>query len=301
MNCSRRAAKTAPPRVGVPWRTEKQERKRDLRYNRNYLDAVRKAGGEPVQVSLLSPPAKLAQIARTLDAVVLPGSPADIDPKLYGAKSHAKASKPDAKREKTDFALLKHALAAGKPVLAICYGIQSLNVHCGGSLFQDIPSELASPLTHSSDSDHQDATHEVLVAGGRLQALVGSPKIQVNSVHHQSVRQPGQGLRVTAKAPDGVIEALEWTRGPGWALGVQWHPERTPKDPLAQKLFRQLVFEAAIARVARQSSPARRASASKRPARRGGTRPPGRTTRGAAKAPNTRSKSGLPAGAGRRK
>jgi putative glutamine amidotransferase len=258
------------PRVGVPWRTEKQERARDLRYNRDYLEAVQNAGGEPVQISLLSPPAKLAQIAKTLDAVVLPGSPADVDPKLYGASAHAKAAKPDPRREKTDFALLKHALAAGKPVLAICYGIQSLNVYCGGSLYQDIPSELPRPLTHSSKSDHKDAVHEVRVSGGRLAALVGRPNIQVNSVHHQSVRRPGQGLRVAAKAPDGVIEALEWTRGPGWALGVQWHPERTPKDPLAQKLFRRLVFEAAIARIARNGS------AELRPARFGGATRAGR-------------------------
>src|SRR5262245_13188263 len=78
------------PRIGVPWRTEKQERKRDLRYNQDYLDSVRRAGGEPVQISLLLPPAKLAQVAKTLDAFILPGSPADVDPKLYGAASHTR-------------------------------------------------------------------------------------------------------------------------------------------------------------------------------------------------------------------
>jgi putative glutamine amidotransferase len=296
------------PRIGVPWRTEKQERARDMRYNRDYLEAVRKAGGEPVQISLLSPPAKLAQIAKALDAFVLPGSPADVDPKLYGARAHAKAAKPDVKREKTDFALLKHALPAGKPVLAICYGIQSLNVYLGGSLYQDIPGELPRALTHSRDRDHKDAMHEVRVTGGRLAMLAGRPDIRVNSVHHQSVRRPGRGLRVTAKAPDGVIEAVEWTLGPGWALGVQWHPERTPKDPLAQKLFRRLVFEAAIARNQRLGSPARasrsagRAKRTRSPRRaRGGASATARATRASAKAPNTRSKSGLPAGAGRRK
>jgi putative glutamine amidotransferase len=219
-----------------------------MRLNRDYLEAVRKAGGEPVQVSLLLSPEKLAQVAQTLDAIVLPGSPADVDPKLYGAPAHSKAARPDARREKTDFALLKHALAAGKPVLAICYGIQSLNVYLGGSLVQDIPSQLRRPLTHSSDSDHKDATHEVRVIGGRLAALARTPKIHVNSLHHQSIRRPGRGLRVTAKASDGVIEAVESTHGPGWVLGVQWHPERMSKDPLAQKLFRRLVFEAVIAR-----------------------------------------------------
>jgi putative glutamine amidotransferase len=249
----------APPRVGVPWRSERQERARDLRYNRDYLEAVRKAGGEPVQISLLSTPAKLAEVAKTLDAFVLPGSPADVDPKLYGARPHPRAARPDAKRESADFALLKHALASGKPVLAICYGIQSLNVYLGGSLYQDIPSQLPRALVHSGSLDHRDAVHQIRISGGRLAVLAGGPNTKVNSVHHQSVRRPGRRLRVTAKAPDGVIEAVEGT-GSSWVVGVQWHPERTPKDPLAQKLFRRLVFEAVIARNAR-------------PARRGGPAP----------------------------
>jgi len=232
------------PRVGVPWRTVKQERARDLRLNRDYLRAVRAAGGQPVQVSLLSPPAKLHQLAKTLDAIVLPGSPADVNPERYRAKRHKKSAKPDVRRENTDFALLTHAIPAGKPVLAICYGVQSLNVHLGGSLIQDIPSELRSPLTHSHSDHHADATHQVRIKGGRLAELAGRTKVTVNSLHHQSVRRPGRGLRVTAQAPDGVIEAVEWTRGPGWVVGVQWHPERMPDDALAKKLFRRLVSEA---------------------------------------------------------
>jgi putative glutamine amidotransferase len=99
--------------------------------------------------------------------------------------------------------------------------------------------------------------HEVHITRGHLAMLAGKTTVKVNSVHHQSVRRPGIGLRITAKSPDGVIEAVEWTQGPGWALGVQWHPERTPDDPLARQLFRRLVFEAAIARIARQNPPKR--------------------------------------------
>jgi putative glutamine amidotransferase len=290
---STRSSQLALPRVGVPWRTERQERARDLRYNRDYLEAVRKAGSEPVQVSLLLSPAKLAQLANTLDAIVLPGSPADIDPKLYGARPHARAARPDSKREQTDFALLKHALAAGKPVLAICYGIQSLNVYLGGSLVQDTPSQVRRPLIH--DGDRNGAMHDVRVTGGSLAVLARRPIIQVNSMHHQSIRRPGRGLRVTAKAPDGVIEAVEWTHGPGWALGVQWHPERMPKDPLAQKLFRRLVFEAVIARNSMKSPvPARQPARRTKPARRGGTAKAGapkrRATRPAKKAIHRKSK-----------
>ena len=243
----RPAHKSSRPRVGVPWRTVKQERARDLHLNRDYLRAVRAAGGRPVQVSLLSSPAKLRQLAQTLDAIVLPGSPADVNPKKYGAKRHRKSGKPDAKRENTDFALLKHALPAGKPVLAICYGVQSLNVHLGGSLIQDIPSELRRPLVHSRSDHHADATHQVRIQGGRLAKLAGRTKVTVNSLHHQSVRRPGRGLRVTARAPDGVIEAVEGTRGPAWVVGVQWHPERMPDDALAGKLFKRLVSEASRA------------------------------------------------------
>src|ERR1700722_15462637 len=131
------------PRIGVPWRPVRQERAGDTRYNRDYLQAVKDAGGEPVPVSLLLPPGKLAKLAGTLDALVLPGSPADVNPKLYRSKHHRKTALPDVKRENTDIALLKDAFPAGKPVLAICYGTQLLNVHLGGTLMQDIPSEAA--------------------------------------------------------------------------------------------------------------------------------------------------------------
>jgi putative glutamine amidotransferase len=272
--------KSARPRVGIPWRTAKQERAGDMRYNQNYLDAIRKAGGEPVQISLRLPPAKLAQLAETFDAFVLPGSPADISPALFSAKSHAKASKPDLHREKTDFTLLTHALAAGKPVLAICYGTQSFNVFRGGSLVQDIPSELPRALTHSRKSDGTDATHEIRITGGDLAKLAGRARAEVNSVHHQSILRPGKGLRVTAKAPDGVIEAVEWTAGPGWAMGVQWHPERTPGDPLAKKLFRRLMDRAVAARKA-GTPPGKRSAAPRQQA-----------TRPAAKAINRKSKIG---------
>jgi putative glutamine amidotransferase len=225
-----------------------------MRRNQLYLDSIRAAGGEPIQISLLQPPAKLARLAKMFDGFVLPGSPVDITPGLFGARPHAKAAKPDLKREKTDFALLTHALPAGKPVLAICYGIQSLNVFCGGSLVQDIPSELPGALTHSTRSDKIDAAHEISIAGSELAQLAGSDRASVNSVHHQSIERPGDGLRVAAQAPDGVIEAVEWTAGPGWALGVQWHPERTPEDPLAQKIFCRLVEKAAASRHAKDAS-----------------------------------------------
>jgi putative glutamine amidotransferase len=277
------------PRVGVPWRTVKQERRRDLRYNQDYLHAVREAGGEPVQISLQSSPGELEQIAKSLDAFVLPGSPADVNPRKFGEPPHEECGKADVRREATDSALLRHALPAGKPVLAICYGIQSMNVHLGGSLVQDIPSTLRRPLIHSSPVDSRDATHQVNLTGGGLAELAGGPQATVNSVHHQSVGRLGRGLRVIARAPDGVIEAIEWTAGPGWALGVQWHPERTPDDPFSKNLFRRLVSKAAEA-------PGKPAATSKK---RAIAKP--KATRRPKNAPNRKGRPGRKRHSGRRK
>ena len=214
------------PRIGVPWRTAKQERAGDTRYNRDYLRAVKDAGGEPVKVSLLLPPGKLARLARGLDAFVLPGSPADVNPKRYRSTPRNKTAPPDVKREETDIALLKNAFANGKPVLAICYGTQLLNVYRGGTLVQDVPSELSKTVKHEQDHGERAAVHEVRLHEGRLSKLARRTTVRVNSSHHQSILRPGRGLRVTAHAPDGVVEGIEWIAGPAWIVGVQWHPER---------------------------------------------------------------------------
>lgn len=295
-------AKSSRPRVGVPWRTVKQERRRDLRYNQDYLRAVREAGGEPVQISLQSSPGELEQIARTLDAFVLPGSPADVNPRKFGDEPHEKYGKADVRREATDSALLRHALPAGKPVLAICYGIQSLNVHLGGSLVQDIPSELRRALIHSSRDHARDATHQVKLTGGGLAELAGGSQATVNSLHHQSVGRLGRGLRVIARAPDGVIEALEWTAGPGWALGVQWHPERMSDDAFARNIFRRLISEAAEA-PGLSAAATKTAGGTKLPAgpRKKRTTAKPKATRRAKNAPKKKGKSQRKRNSGRRK
>jgi putative glutamine amidotransferase len=197
----------------------------------------------------------LKREAENLDAVLLTGSPADVDPLHYGASRHPATEAADASREQTDFALLEHALAAGKPVLAICYGIQSLNVFLGGSLIQDIATELGTQVCHSPEEgelprggETPDAMHGANFGSGRLFALAGAAQAEINSWHHQSVLDPGRGLRITARAPDGVVEAVEWTDNSNWVVGVQWHPERLPADALAKALFRELVTAARLAR-----------------------------------------------------
>jgi putative glutamine amidotransferase len=208
------------------------------------LQAVRQAGGEAVEISLSWPPGELKRAAQSLDGFVLPGSPADVEARRFGSTRHAQTANPDKRREHTDDRLLEYALRDGKPVLAICYGAQLLNVHLHGTLVQDIPSELKNGVDHNGGAGRNESVHRIRIASGGLAELAGGSSARVNSSHHQCVRRPGRGLRVAARAPDGVIEALEWTAGPGWALAVQWHPERMTGDRFAAALFRKLVREA---------------------------------------------------------
>jgi putative glutamine amidotransferase len=239
--------------VGIPWRTteEQHEGKRDkLDF---YFHAVRKAGAEPLEVSLEQSPEQLARQLEQLDAFVLPGSPADVDPRRYGASRHPRTKTLDPNRDATDEAILAHAFRSSKPVLAICYGCQILNIHLKGSLIQDIPEvRPARPnaVPHgttdlAAGAKGGDQNHDaVLAAGSVLAKLAESSTAHINSSHHQAIDQPGEKLRVTAQAPDGTIEAVEWTGDSNWVVGVQWHPERMPDDPLAQRLFQQFVAAA---------------------------------------------------------
>lgn len=240
-------------RVGVPYRSTNEEVSGKREKYELYLRAIREAGGEPVELSLQLSAHELREKARGIDAIVLPGSAADVDPTRYRASRHPKSSSSDPQREQTDFGLLSHALAEGKPVLAICYGIQSLNVFCGGSLIQDIPSEVGTEIQHPWENRSAGAPepfHPVrFEAGSRLSEFVGATEARVNSSHHQAIREPGKNLRIVACAPDDVVEAVEWLGGDStWITGVQWHPERMAGDPLAQALFRQLVEAARLRR-----------------------------------------------------
>jgi putative glutamine amidotransferase len=244
------APSSPPPRIGVPYRLKKEEVTGQADKLEKYLSAVRQAGAEAVPISLQLPVAELARLAETLDGFVLSGSPADVEPSRFGASRQPECNDSDPDRERTDFALLDHALAEHKPVLAICYGIQSLNVHLGGTLVQDIPKALGTRIDHEWDDeqgpDTPDTLHDAqLTPGSQLSHLAGSTRATINTSHHQSVLQPGRNLRVTARAEDGVIEAVEWTGDSNWVVGVQWHPERMPSDALSQSLFRGLVSAAA--------------------------------------------------------
>lgn len=248
------------PRVGVPWRTTNEENEQNWAKLDNYLNAVTEAGGEAVPISLRLSREELAAVAKTLDAMVLPGSPADVEPARYGAARHPKSAEADTNRERTDIALLDDAFAEKKPVLAICYGTQLLNVCLGGSLYGDIASELHTPIRHSREGLPREAADPVhpasIEAGGEIGQLAaacgleqrdGRFEASVNTSHHQAIRDLGRGLRAAAYSPDGVIEAVEQAPHKNWVIGVQWHPERMAGDALAGALFRSLIQAARTA------------------------------------------------------
>ena len=240
-------------RVGIPYRTRKEELTGEFSQLKSYIDAVRRAGAESVVISLGLSAGHLEKIADTLDAVLLPGSPADIESSRFGAKRHPECADPDPDRERVDFGLLEHAFSEHKPVLAICYGIQTLNVFLSGTLIQDIPSELQTSTRHDWDkgSGELEPFHAARIEpGSRLAQMARASEATVNSSHHQSVLEPGRQLRIVARAPDGVVEAVEWTGDTDWVMGVQWHPERMAQtDSLAQALFRGLIEAASRAPV----------------------------------------------------
>jgi len=236
------------PRVGIPWRTSEEEAAINSPKIKNYDDAVIKAGGEAVRLPL-NDPAKLQQLLPSLDAFVLPGSPADVEPAEYGAVNRGKSESADTARERTDRAILSHAFAEKKPVLAICYGCQLLNVYLGGTLIQDLRADTGTATPHRKkdvvpqppiDPIH-GATFE---PDSRLADIAGSTQARINSSHHQAIEKPGQNLRITAHATDGVIEGVEWTGDSNWVVGVQWHPERMTGDALSERLFSDFVAAA---------------------------------------------------------
>ena len=185
-----------------------------------------------------------------MDGFVLPGSPADVDPARYGAPKHQKTNEIDENRDSTDIAILDHAFRAAKPVLAICYGCQMLNVHRGGTLVQDIRSRAAlfgRPRNHRiflPGRSTVTSSMEPRSAGQPLARLNQAAEGTINSSHHQAIDKPGKDLRVTATATDGTIEGVEWTGDSNWIVGVQWHPERMVGDPFAERLFADFVAAA---------------------------------------------------------
>lgn len=209
-----------------------------VRLNNSYVAALENAGLVPLIVPPLASASEAAEVVRVAGGLLLTGG-GDLDPALYGEPMHAKARQPQADRDTTELALIAAARAGKKPVLGICRGIQAVNVALGGTLVQDIASEVSTGIKHDAHDLRDSRTHPVSITpGSRLAKAIGATEIAVNSLHHQSVARVAPGLHVSARSPDGVIEGLE-TGDDWWVLCVQWHPEELDRteEPWDRGLF----------------------------------------------------------------
>ena len=234
------------PRIAIPI-PHSGDREYAERALPQYEEAVRLAGGEPVRIELDQTPAQVMKQIERCDAVLLPGSKADVDPQKYGAHRHQKTAAADSKRDTVDELLLQDAYNMHKPVLAICYGLQILNVYRSGTLVQHIESA----INHSAGRAVERAHTVEVTPDSQLAAIVGADKnnaeVAVNSSHHQSADMVGDGLRVVARSSlDGVIEALEGTLPGHFVLAVQWHPERSVNDSKELADSAKAIFQAFI-------------------------------------------------------
>lgn len=214
----------------------------------DYSHAVLAAGGAPLLIPTPQSRESLERILDGLAGVILSGGP-DVHPGRYGEEPAAGLGEIDEALDRMEIALARLAAERGVPLLGICRGVQVLNVALGGSLYQDIASQVPQAICHTPKADKSVLTHTVQIERGSLLArILGKREIRVNGKHHQAVRDVGSGLRPVARARDGVIEALEHPGKP-FVLGVQWHPEGTfREDPFSLKLFRALVQAARAGR-----------------------------------------------------
>jgi putative glutamine amidotransferase len=238
----------------------------DLEYGERampqYERAVVLAGGDPIRIPLKEGTTTIRKLSESCDAVLLPGSNADINPEKFRQIRSTHTAADDKSREEADFLLLDDAYARRKPVLCICYGLQSLNVYRGGSLVQHIPDFLPETtrakvnheagrkiaVAHDVEVDADSRIREMITSAGRGQRseVDGRIIVPVNSSHHQSSDAVGDGLRIVARCPDdGIVEALEGTSLDHFVVAVQWHPERSVDDDEASRaIFRAFIAAA---------------------------------------------------------
>ncbi|HEX2912707.1 MAG TPA: gamma-glutamyl-gamma-aminobutyrate hydrolase family protein [Chloroflexia bacterium] len=212
----------------------------------SYVSAILAAGGAPFIIPAVQDEAATYALYRCLDGLLLTGG-GDVDPSYYNEPvTGTETDGIQPARDSSELLLARWALADNLPVLGICRGHQVLNVALGGTLYQDIPSDMPeSPVDHRGSTYTEDRgllTHSISIAPGcKLSAIFGTDELQVNSLHHQGVKQAAEGLRVVATSPDGIAEALE-SPAHDWVLSVQWHPEELwRKQNEAASLFKAFV------------------------------------------------------------
>jgi len=211
--------------------------------NDDYVQSVVKAGGIPYIIPVVDDEAVIEQQIQQLDGLILSGGD-DVSPLLYGEEPLTKLGPTSPERDAFDKLLIKYAIVQKKPILAICRGVQILNVAFGGSLYQDLSYKEEANIRHDQYSRTDMPTHTVIIhEDSKLFAILGHSAL-VNSFHHQAIKRVAEGFKVTATARDGVIEAIE-KEGEDYVVGVQWHPEMmAAKTPAMLALFRNFVEEA---------------------------------------------------------
>jgi len=225
------------PRIALTMRLELSTNRFYL--GRDYCEALQAQGGVPFHIGLIPDREYIASALEGADGVLLPGSDTDVDPSLYGEEPHSAFRKNIPVKDRTDLLVLEEADRKGLPLLAICYGMQVLNVHRGGSLIQDITSQIEGAYKHDQGEPLNRLSHRVEVTtGSRLHEMGPEEGQRVNSHHHQAVKELGRGLRISARSSDGIIEAVEDEETGRFVLGVQWHPELSWKeDSFSNKIF----------------------------------------------------------------
>lgn len=210
---------------------------------RFYSEAVEAAGGLPVLIPLQPQREYIAALVEKLDGVLLPGSASDVDPALYDTEPKENLGAVHPLRDATDRLVLEETERLALPLLAICYGMQVWNVTRGGSLIQDIATEVPEAIKHQQGAPRERRSHRVRIShASRLSRLASNESAWVNSHHHQALSRLGEGLTATAWTSDGLVEAVEDFREGRWALGVQWHPEIAwEQDELSQAIFNDFI------------------------------------------------------------
>ena len=231
-----------PPLIGVTTSITVGKHPERAYVNSAYLAAIQTAGGVPVPIPPQLDPRARDEILSRCDGYLLTGG-GDLDPATFNEPPHPTLFEVAPARDHLEIALVHHAMESRKPLLAVCRGIQVLNVALGGSLFQDVAGDPGTDIQHQQGKPREEPTHPVkVVAGSRLAQVLGTTDLLVNSMHHQAVKAVGRGLVPVAFAPDTIIEGVELEEPDRFVLGVQWHPEElTGRDPSARRLFSALV------------------------------------------------------------
>ncbi|MCX5884374.1 MAG: gamma-glutamyl-gamma-aminobutyrate hydrolase family protein [Proteobacteria bacterium] len=222
------------PRIGITMSYGKSKDGEFFSLKVLYVRLVEHYGGLPFLIFPTQDKELLREYARMIDGLILSGG-RDIPPSYYGEKVQYKVDLLNRLRPQSEIGLLKEFIPTRKPVLGICYGAQLMNVMCGGTLYQDIPSQILKAARH------EEVRHSITVyEDTRLFKLVRESSLEVNSHHHQAVKKLGKGLTCSALALDGIIEAIESKDHP-FFIGVQWHPEREPEDPFTGRIMKGFI------------------------------------------------------------